>query len=356
MSTLILPVAGRSSRFPGMKPKWLLKMPNGKFMFEECVSLFDLSKFSRIIVTCLKEHLEKYVSLKVLTESVNKNLGSNVEFVILENQTNSHAETVYETLIRAKVDGAFYLKDCDNVFSSPEVNYNSIATVSLNDIDLVDAKSKSYVTLNNKGVVTNIVEKSVISTDFCCGGYSFRSADDFIDSFTKIAKFNQPQISEIYISHVIYEMILSGEIFHTHQAKGYVDWGTLREYRHACRQVVTVFCDVDGILFQVPKRLSGSDSIGSVIEENIMALVELQRLQKLHLVIISSRSSADEGFIRKALTDKGLTVDKMIFDLPISKKVVVSNFSSNDPYPTSVALNLETESLLLKDYLSHLTF
>ena len=37
MKTLILPVPGRSSRFPGMRPKWLLTMPDGKLMLEKHV-------------------------------------------------------------------------------------------------------------------------------------------------------------------------------------------------------------------------------------------------------------------------------------------------------------------------------
>ena len=32
MKILLLPVAGQSARYPGMRPKWLLTMPNGKLM------------------------------------------------------------------------------------------------------------------------------------------------------------------------------------------------------------------------------------------------------------------------------------------------------------------------------------
>jgi len=37
MKTLLLPVAGKSARYPGMRPKWLLTMPNGKLMIEQSV-------------------------------------------------------------------------------------------------------------------------------------------------------------------------------------------------------------------------------------------------------------------------------------------------------------------------------
>lgn len=45
MKTLILPVAGRSSRFPGMRPKWLLTMPDGKLMLEKAVERLDMSDY-----------------------------------------------------------------------------------------------------------------------------------------------------------------------------------------------------------------------------------------------------------------------------------------------------------------------
>ena len=41
MKTLLLPVAGKSARYPGMRPKWLLTMPNGKLMIEQSISKIE---------------------------------------------------------------------------------------------------------------------------------------------------------------------------------------------------------------------------------------------------------------------------------------------------------------------------
>ena len=95
--------------------------------------------------------------------------------------TASHSETIYETLTKMSIKGSFYLKDCDNIFL-PHTLMNSIAVISLNDIDLIDA-NKSYVDVDVFGNVENIVEKNVISNLFCCGGYSFNDADEFLESF-----------------------------------------------------------------------------------------------------------------------------------------------------------------------------
>ena len=69
---LIVPVAGKSSRYPGMRPKWLLTMPDGKLMIEKSLSLLNLKVFSRIIVIVLSDHFKKYTSKNSLQASLKK--------------------------------------------------------------------------------------------------------------------------------------------------------------------------------------------------------------------------------------------------------------------------------------------
>ena len=64
MNNLILPVAGLSSRYPNMRPKWLLTMPDGKLMIEKSITGLEINKFNKVYVVVLKEHLTKYVDKK----------------------------------------------------------------------------------------------------------------------------------------------------------------------------------------------------------------------------------------------------------------------------------------------------
>ena len=59
MNTLIVPCAGRSSRFPNTKPKFLLTHPDGKLMIEHAIEGIDINKFDQIVITIVKEHDEK---------------------------------------------------------------------------------------------------------------------------------------------------------------------------------------------------------------------------------------------------------------------------------------------------------
>ena len=46
--TLILPAAGKSSRFPGMRPKWLLTHPNGNLMIVEAIKGINFTNIDSI--------------------------------------------------------------------------------------------------------------------------------------------------------------------------------------------------------------------------------------------------------------------------------------------------------------------
>ena len=79
MNTLILPCAGRSSRFPNVRPKWMLYYPDKTMMVEKAVSGLNLNNFDRVIITIVKDHAVKYKSLKIslnLAKTINSNFVS----------------------------------------------------------------------------------------------------------------------------------------------------------------------------------------------------------------------------------------------------------------------------------------
>ena len=60
MRTLIIPCAGKSSRFTTELPKWLLEHPSGNLMVFESIQGLPLSTFDRIIIVALKRHLTQF--------------------------------------------------------------------------------------------------------------------------------------------------------------------------------------------------------------------------------------------------------------------------------------------------------
>lgn len=339
MFTLILPVAGRSSRFPNMRPKWLLTMPDGKLMIEKSIENIELDIFDRIVVVCLKEHLEKYTSEEMFIDSFESSCGFKPDLVILDAPTSSQSETIYQAIKLGDIEGAIFIKDCDNLFTCSPEPINAVSTIDLNDINLVDAKNKSYVEVDSLDVISNIVEKEVISNYFCCGGYSFRSARDFCKTLESISSE-----SEVYISHVIYKMLMSNEEFVRKTAKEYLDWGTLREYRHYCKKHLTVFCDVDGVLLKNGSKFAKGGWETKGIEANLLKLSELQKDGELYLILTSSRPESAIEYTVSELARFGVRVDRCLFGLPHTRRFLVNDYSATNPYPSAVAINLERDS------------
>lgn len=342
MFTLILPVAGQSSRFPNMRPKWLLTMPDGRLMIEKSIEKIELGLFDRIIIVCLKEHLTTFTSEKIVVDSFRESTGFQPELVILDAPTSSQSETIFKAIKAADIKGSFFIKDCDNVFHCHPEPLNAITTIDLNHVELIDAKNKSYVEVDSLGIISNIVEKEVISNYFCCGGYSFKSSEAFCSAFKSISSEQ-----EVYISHVIYKMLMNGEEFVRKNASSYVDWGTLREYRHYCKRHFTLFCDVDGVLLKNGSKFAENGWETKGLESNLNKIKELQRSGSLYLVLTSSRPESAIEYTVKELSKYGVMVDRCIFGLPHTRRYLVNDYSPTNPYPSAVAINLERDCDML---------
>jgi len=350
MKTLILPVAGRSSRFPGMRPKWLLTMPDGKLMLEKAIERLNMNDYDRVVLVCLREHIDAYLTEESLN-NVLKNISHNhVDLCILDKSTASQSETVAIALEQAKVTGSFFVKDCDNMFSIRWNGNNEVAVLDLNDVGLIDAKNKSYVNVDALGNISNIVEKQVISNFFCCGGYGFNSSYEFLKHFYNI---NSDQ--EVYISHVIYSMLMEGESFHINKAEDYVDWGTLREYRHFTRSFLTLFCDVDGVLFYNGSKFGKRGWNTDPISENLQTISRMQKLGILHLIITSSRPESQIEYIRDRLVEFGVQPNRYIMDLPHTRRILVNDYSVTNPYPSAISINVERDGKMLSSILDSLS-
>ncbi len=350
-NTLIIPAAGESTRFPDVRPKWLLTTPDGRLMLEAAVSGLKLSNFKRIVVTCLREHIERYTTESHLKSLLCSGIDSKLELCILENKTASQVETVANTLIQSGIDGPFFVKDCDNFFTYDFSGNNEIAVVNLNNYPNVSAPNKSYVKTDQLGAINNIVEKFVISNKFCCGGYGFKSPKYFLEHWK-----NLEDTSDLYLSTLIFSMILRGHNFQAREAYSYEDWGTLKDYQRYCAKHLVVFCDVDGVLFENSSKFDPNGWSLKPLNHNINALKALQQKNIVHLIITTSRPEAAKEALAEALKLLEIEVHQFVMNLPHSSRILINDYSKTNPYPSAEAINIERNSenleLLFSRYLS----
>jgi hypothetical protein len=219
---VIVPAAGLSTRFPGTVPKYLLTDNNGKIMLHNAIEPY-IGKYN-VTVGILKQHDELYNSGDIIRE-----LGVNV--VVLPEVTRGPADTVYQiiNLAQIHIDHSFFIKDCDSYFDHEvsDGNYICISTVSEHDV-LYKIANKSFVIANEHGIVQSIVEKSIVSNEFCVGGYKFNRIYDFVSAYEKLI---HSMTNEFFVSHIIQYNISNGKTFLTKKVTEYVDVGTIKEWQ-----------------------------------------------------------------------------------------------------------------------------
>ena len=114
MKTLIVTAAGMSERFEGLKPKWMLTHPNGRWMIVEALSSVDFSVIDKVYFGFLQEHLDEYNCIDGIKLCF-KELGieDKTELVALNNRTDNQPHTVYEVIKQANIQGSILIKEVD---------------------------------------------------------------------------------------------------------------------------------------------------------------------------------------------------------------------------------------------------
>lgn len=346
---LILPVAGSSSRFPDMKPKWLLTHPRGHMMIVEAIKKLDLDKFESINLICLQEHEDKH-SVRVAIETQFDEIGyrDKLRFIMLKERTRNQPETVYQGLKAAGITGPIFIKDSDNQFSAPVKEGNHVCCLDLHELETVNARNKSYIDIDEYGFVQNIVEKKIVSSTFCVGGYVFESAQTFMSIYEKLSSDSH----DLYISNIIYQMLMDGHTFNALHSEDYCDWGTIREWNQYKAQYSTLFVDLDGTLVENSAQYNSpywGETNG--ITKNIQVLNKLHKSGKVQIIITTSRKESFREATIKQLERLNIPYDDIIFGLVHGRRIVINDYARTNPFKSCDAINIKRNSDDLKEML-----
>ncbi len=351
MRTLLVPMAGRSKRFPDLRPKWQLTHPmTNRFMVTEAILGLNLDFFDNIYFICLQEHEDKYHFMKGFVAELDElGLRSKSNIVLLPEQTRSQSETVYTFLKGYELEGFVFIKDSDGFYRCDVEERNQVAYFDLNDMDNINAKAKSYVELDINNVLTNIVEKKVISSTFSSGGYGFADAKEFCSTYEELEDME----GECYISHVVFEMMLTGSTFYGTKTSDFKDWGTLDAWNKYKSQYKCLFVDIDGTLvtnssIHFPPYVGS----GEPLEDNIDYLADLHERGKVKIILTTSRPERLRKVTLFELKQKGIPYDELIMGLPHCQRVLINDFAKSNPYPSATAINMPRNQDILKEFLS----
>lgn len=350
---IIVPAAGKSSRFPNMRPKWLLTHPKGRLMITESLLNLKLSnKVEEVNIIVLSEHLEQYKCKNSLLKELTENLNIKINIIELESQTRSQSETIYNGINKANISGQIFIKDCDNKFSTEIKDGNHISYVNINKFNIKNLSNKSYLTLDKeKNIIESITEKQIVSNYLCISGYSFLNSDDFLKSYEEISSFENEK--EIYVSHVINNLILNhSKIFNANETHDFVDWGTVTDWEDYIDKYKTYFIDIDGVLFKnASKHFDPEWGKSDPITENIQVIKDLYNSNTCEIILTTSRSKDYSAATLSQLEEYEIKYHNIIFGLQHNKRIIINDFSNTNKYPSCSAINIERNSSDLKKFL-----
>ena len=350
MKNLIVPIAGKSSRFPNTRPKWMLTHPkSGLFMVLESIKGINLDFFDKIYFVALKEHKTKFSFEQGFIQEL-KELGIEKKstIVYLKSPTKSQSETVYKAIKHADIEGFIMIKDSDNYFKCKLTNTeNQVCCYDLNNTEMINPGNKSYLKIDDYGVITNIVEKKIISSIFSIGGYCFNSTKDFTSSFEEMEDVED----ECYVSNIIFDLILKGKTFISNTCANYKDWGTLEDWNQYKSQYNTLFIDLDGTLVEnTSYKFPPYIGFGKPLTNNIKWLKELYEKGKTEIILTTSRPETFKQETIIELREKGIPYDKLIMGLNHSKRIIINDFANSNPYPSCSSINITRNSDNLSEY------
>ena len=223
---LIIPIAADKPEYLNEIPYLFIPADNGMIPCINAILGLNTAIFDCIYFTILKKHDLLYNLQKLFgTQFKIAGIENKARLIILESATMNQPETVVRTIQTAKLTGAFMIKDADSYFESELSPHNSVATFLLDALNRVNPQDKSYVAVDDMYYITNIIEKKIMSRYFCAGGYVFEDTIEFCNYFEKLKVYDR-----LYLSHIIYSMLLDNMEFRPIKVKNYQDWGTKEDW------------------------------------------------------------------------------------------------------------------------------
>jgi len=333
---VIIPCAGASSRFPNMRPKYLLTDYAGRLMVENAAEHY-IGKH-RVTIVILKEHDEKYMARKKLQEA----FGNRIDIVMLDKLTKGPADTVYQAIKRGRVNlsSPLLIKDCDGFYETNEQEGNVIYIAKLSKHPRIrTAGAKSYTLTNDQGIINSVVEKRIVSDHFCVGGYQFETAQSFVDAFDKLST-----TGELFVSNIVDYMISQNNIFFESEVENFIDVGTAEDW-FDFNNKPTYFCDIDGTI--VKSKWDYNEPC-EPLWDNITALLKEKR-RGCKIVFTTSRSDKYNKLTLNMLDELGFGDCPLIMGIHHSKRILINDYANSNPYPTAVAVNIKRDSEDLGD-------
>jgi len=249
---IIIPICGLGKRFVDAgydQPKPLINIFNKK-MIVHILDKLQLNTDDKLFII-FHSSLEEFNFSHIIKE-----LYPRYHLIPISHRTNGAAETVLFGIEYILYNNLSTLKntliiDCDTMYN---VNIlKKLRNIDTNAViyfeDLGCNPLYSYIQLDNKNIITNIIEKEKISNNANTGAYYFSNIDELADMCKYVITNNIKFKNEFYMSCVIKQMLkISSFIGIKISRDHYISVGTPQELEHFENNHLNFLFDLDGTL------------------------------------------------------------------------------------------------------------
>ena len=206
MLNIVIPMAGRGSRFSQKgysSPKPLIPI-HGKPMIELVIKNLKPVGLQRFIFLCLKEHLEQYPLERNL-----KAWAPGCEIVPVVSVTEGAACTVLLAKNLINSSTPLMIANSDQWVNMTIDDYLSSLT-GLDGLIMTMTASDpkwSFIRIGHDNLVTEVVEKKVVSSEATVGIYNFAQGSDFVLAAESMIRKNLRVNNEFYVAPVYNELV-----------------------------------------------------------------------------------------------------------------------------------------------------
>ena len=164
----------------------------------------------RFIFICQKQHLQSFDLGPIL-----HNAGENALVIPIEYVTAGAACTVLLAEQYINNDEPLMIANCDQYISTAIDTY--LKGMEIDKFDgyimtmAADDPKWSFIRLDDCGLVTEVVEKKVVSTEATVGIYNYLHGSDFVSAAHAMIAANDKTNNEFYVAPVYNYMIASGK-------------------------------------------------------------------------------------------------------------------------------------------------
>jgi hypothetical protein len=143
-------------------------------------------------------------------------------------------------------------------------------------------------------------------------------------------------------SHIISDLIdTSNKIFKAIEAEDFIDWGTKEEWFSSNTIKNTYLFDIDGVVLFNTGKYGRENWFNTIkpIEENVNTIKQLSD-QGHEIIFITSRTQDAIVLFEEFLKNKKITYKTIIHSCLHSKRILVNDFASSNPFPSCLAINI----------------